>query len=173
MRIIKIIFFTLISIIALIFIIGLFLPKTFHAGSSVVIDKPVGEVYDFVRILRNQPQYDAWSRKDEKIQQNFEGFDGKVGSSYIWKSDVVGNGKQVLAKLEPNKKVEIDIYFFDDSEPNKTVFLLDEIGPNQTKVTWQIDGKTGYPMNILTYCFDMNKDFEEGVQNLKQVLEKQ
>lgn len=173
MKVLKIIFFTLLGCIAIVLVAGLIIPKTFHAESSVVINKPVTEVFEFVRVLRNQSQFDAWSKKDPKIQQNYSGFDGKVGSSYTWKSDKVGDGKQVITKIDPNKEIAIDISFYEDDEPNKTVFTFDSLSKNETKVTWKIDGEMPYPWNVMSVFYDMNKDFEEGVQNLKIILEQQ
>lgn len=42
-----------------------------------------------------------------------------------------------------------------------------------TIVKWGISGKTPYPFNIINLFMDMGNDFDEGLQNLKVVLEKQ
>lgn len=173
MKVVKIILGTMLSIVVLILIVGLVTPKEFHAGSEITINKPIKEVFDFVRVLRNQSQYDPWSKQDPKIQQNYSGFDGKVGSSYVWKSKKVGDGKQVITQITPNERIDIDIFFYDDDKANKTYFLFEKISEKETKVTWNIGGEMPYPWNVMGLFYDMNKDFKEGVEGLKFVLEKQ
>jgi len=48
------------------------------------------------------------------------------------------------------------------------------ITPNETKVTWGMKGKSKYPMNIMNLVIDklLGKDIDEGLVNLKTVLEK-
>jgi hypothetical protein len=47
---------------------------------------------------------------------------------------------------------------------------LKEISPNQTAVTWGITGKSPYPWNLMNLFMNMNKDFDQGLNNLKNVL---
>ena len=95
-----------------------------------------------------------------------------MGFTYTWKSKKVGDGKQVITHIEGGKRVEMDLYFNNAEEANKSFFEVDSLAPNQTKVTWQIDGKMPYPFNLVTLFYDMNKDFQKGLENLKQNLEK-
>lgn len=171
MKIIKYILYTILTLVVIVLVLGLIVPKTFHAGSQTVINRPIEEVFDYVKILENQKNYDAWSRKDEHIKQFYEGNPGTVGSQYRWESDKVGNGKQIITAIEPYNKIEIDIYFYDDDKPNKTVFEFQEIHSNQTQVKWYIDGEMPYPLNVMGLFFNMDDDFVSGLENLKNVLE--
>lgn len=171
MKIIKYILYTILTLVVIVLVLGLIVPKTFNAGSQTVINRPIEEVFDYVKILENQKNYDAWSRKDEHIKQFYEGNPGTVGSQYRWESDKVGNGKQIITAIEPYNKIEIDIYFYDDDKPNKTVFEFQEIHSNQTQVKWYIDGEMPYPLNVMGLFFNMDDDFVSGLENLKNVLE--
>lgn len=53
-----ILFYILISIVLLIGILALIAPKTYHVSRSILINKPVYEVFEYLRFLRNQ---DEWS----------------------------------------------------------------------------------------------------------------
>lgn len=49
------------------------------------------------------------------------------------------------------------------------------VGANQTEVKWGFDGEMRYPMNLMLLFMDFEKligeDFQEGLQNLKTILE--
>jgi hypothetical protein len=50
--------------------------------------------------------------------------------------------------------------------------LTEEVSSNQTKVIWGISGRTPYPWNLVSLFYDMGNDFEKGLLNLKNLLEK-
>ncbi len=173
MKIIKYVLLTLVGIVILALVVAAFLPKTFHAEGTTVINKPAQEVYDYVKYVKNQENYGVWFQMDKNMEKSFDGTDATVGFKYSWKSKEVGNGSQVISKLDNGKRVEFDLYFEDDPQPAKSFIKTDSIAPNQTKVRWVIDGKIPYPFNLMSLFYDMNKDFEQGTLNLKNVLEKQ
>ncbi|HUH25633.1 MAG TPA: SRPBCC family protein [Flavobacterium sp.] len=152
---------------------ALFVPKTFHAKRSTVINKPKQEVFEYVKLIKNQENYGVWFRMDPAIEKTYEGTDGTVGFVYTWKSKEVGNGKQVLTKIDEGNRIDMDLFFQDSNDAAKLYMTTESINDNQTKVTWVIDGKMPYPFNLMGVFYNMNKDFEQGVQNLKEVLEKE
>jgi len=172
MKFLKYTLFTLAGLIILLLVVALFVPKTFHAEGTTVINKPNAEVFDFVKYVKNQEQYGVWFRMDPNIEKSYEGTDGTVGFRYTWKSKEVGNGAQVITKIEEGKRIDMDLFFQDSKDPSKSFITTEAVTDNQTKVRWVIDGKMPYPFNLMSLCYDMNKDFEQGVLNLKEVLEK-
>lgn len=69
MKILKYILFIALGLIAAVLIVALIVPKTFHAGSTISINKPANEVFDYVVLLRNQGNYDNWSKQDPNIDK--------------------------------------------------------------------------------------------------------
>lgn len=172
MKFLKYLLITLLGLVAIILIVAAIAPKDFHAGSDIVINKPSQEVYDYVKLLKNQGNYDNWSRQDPNIERHYEGTDGTAGFTYTWKSKKVGDGKQVITKLEEGKRVDMDLYFNGSDDANRSFMELSPVDSSHTKVIWQIDGKMPYPFNVMGLFFDMNKDFDAGLSNLKSILEK-
>lgn len=173
MRILKKIAIVLLSFVGLILLIGLFVSKEFTGVGHVVVNKPHDLVYNYVSQLKNQHEYGVWFRMDPNIVLEYQGVDAQPGSTLIWKSKKVGDGKQVITSLIPNERVDIDVYLNGSNEPAKSFMSTERISDNQTKVTWSIKGEIPYPVNILTLFITMNKDFQQGVENLKINLEKQ
>lgn len=172
MKFLKYFLFFILALLAIILIVAAFLPKNFHAGSQIVINKPYLEVFDYIKQIKKQGAYDNWSKQDPEIQKEYTGTDATVGFTYTWKSKKVGDGKQVITKIDEGKRLEMDLFFSGSDQANKSYFQVDSIAPNQTKVTWGIDGTMPYPFNMMMICYDMNKDFDQGLQSLKGILEK-
>ena len=57
---------------------------------------------------------------------------------------------------------------------NQVYFTTEAAGENQTKVKWAMSGTTPFPMNIMMVFMkgSLEKDFEKGLANLKENLEK-
>lgn len=173
MKILKRILLGIVALIALILIVAAFAPKEFTGKSEIVIDKPQQEVYDYIKYLKNQDQYGTWNQMDPAMKKTYEGTDGTVGFAYAWDSEkfMVGKGKQVITKLN-GTQMESDLFFEGSSEPAKSVISTTQQNPNKTLVKWTVKGKSPYPMNIMNLFFKMDGEFEKGLQNLKNLVEK-
>lgn len=171
MKILKYLLFVIVGLIVFMLIIALFVSKSFHAGSQITINRPATEVFDYVSSLKNQGNYDAWSQMDPNIQKQYSGTDKTVGFTYEWKSKKVGDGKQVISRIDPGKRIEMDLFFNGSDKANKSFIEVVSVGEEQSLVMWEIDGSMPYPFNIMGLFFDMNKDFDQGLKNLKAILE--
>lgn len=76
---IKTILIIILVIIAIPFIIALFVKKEYKVEREVVIHKPVTEVFDYIKHLKNQDSYSKWAMIDLNIKKTFTGTDAKVG----------------------------------------------------------------------------------------------
>ncbi len=171
MSLLKKILLVLVGIAVLLLIVAAFLPKTFKAEASVVIHRPQQEVYDYVKYVKNQDHYGKWNLMDPEMKKSYEGSDGTVGFRYSWDSEKVGKGTQTIMRLTEGQEVltELDFGFGD---PASSHILVEAVSPSESKVTWGISGDSPWPMNIMSLFYDMSGDFEEGLTNLKNVLEK-
>lgn len=172
MKFIKYFLFTVLGLIAIILLVAAILPKDFHAGSQIVINQPSSLVFDYVKQIKKQGTYDSWSQQDPQIQKEYSGTDGTVGFTYTWSSKKVGDGKQIITKVEAGKRLEMDLFFNGSDQANKSFIQVDSLAPNQSEVHWEINGTMPYPFNLMSVFYDMNKDFEKGLKTLKGILEK-
>lgn len=152
------------------------LPKTFTVRREVTIDRPTQDVFDYLRNLRNQPDFSMWSQIDPRMEKTFRGTDGAVGSIYAWNSTEknVGIGELEVKALETNRRIELEIRFtkpFVSTDP--TVIELESIAPGRTRISQSYFGKIPFPMNAL--CMVVSKTIGDGMdtslQNLKRLLE--
>lgn len=178
MKIFKIILSGLLVLIVIVLITALFVRKEYIVTREVVIDRPIGSVFDFVKHIKNQDLYNKWVMTDPAMKKTFSGKDGTMGFRYDWDgNDEAGQGEQEITDLVENKKVEISIHFIRPFEGNATnTITTDEINDNKTKVVSLFQSKVAYPMNFMLLLVDidgvMGKDLELTLQNLKRHLEK-
>lgn len=173
MKILKRILLGILALVALILIVAAFAPKEFTGKSEIVINKPQQEVYNYIKFLKNQDHYGTWNKMDPEMKKSYEGTDGTVGFAYSWDSEkfMVGKGKQVITELN-GSEMKSDLFFADSDDAAKSVMSTTKQGENQTLVKWSVNGKSPYPWNIMNLFFNMDGEFEKGLQNLKTELEK-
>jgi uncharacterized protein YndB with AHSA1/START domain len=144
---------------------------------SITISKPRREVYDYLKLVRNQDHWSVWNMRDPGKKVETKGEDGTVGFTYAWdsKDKNVGAGTQEIKKVADNQSVECELRF---ERPMKNVAIskmtVSEASPTQTKVDWSFDGPVKFPMNLFSFVFKrmLGKDMQHGLDNLKGVLEK-
>ncbi|MBL7704630.1 MAG: SRPBCC family protein [Taibaiella sp.] len=172
MKILKWIGILLLGIIALALIVAAFAPKEFTSERSIVINKPRAVVFDYIKYIKNQDNYGKWQLMDPGMKKTYEGTDGTVGFRYSWDSKELDKGSQTITKIVEGERLETSLDF-GFGEPATSFMTTEDAGAGQTKVTWGISGKSPYPFNLMGLFYDMGKDFDTGLNNLKNVLEKQ
>jgi len=174
MKTLKKILIVLLIIIAIPLIVALFVPKTFTAEGQVVINKPIHEVFDYIKYVKNQDNFGVWQLSDPNMTTTEEGEDGTVGFKYSWDSEKLGKGAQVITNIVEGERMESDMFFLDfDDNPSKAYISVEEQAPGQTLVKWGISGETPYPWNLMSLLHNMDNDFNEGLAKLKEILESQ
>jgi hypothetical protein len=171
MKFIKKVLVFLIVLVLLGLLIALFVPKSYDVERSVVIQKDVQEVFDFVKYVKNQDLYGVWQLSDPDMKTTATGEDGTPGFKYEWDSKKLGKGSQSIVAVAAPDSI-ITALDFGFGNPAKSVIKTESVGENSTKVTWGMYGKTPYPLNFVHLFYDSGKDFEAGLANLKRILEK-
>lgn len=180
MKILKKILLGIVGIIVLLLIIAVFVKKEYAVEREVTINKPKQEVFDYVKMVKNQDNYSVWNQKDPNSKKSATGTDGTVGFIYAWDSDNkdVGKGEQEIKKISEGERVDFELRFERPFKATDNAYMTTEdAGENQTKVRWGFNGKMPYPMNLFLLFMDMDKmlggDLQSGLDNLKTILEKQ
>ncbi|HAH23674.1 MAG TPA: polyketide cyclase [Prolixibacteraceae bacterium] len=178
MKALKIIGLTLVGIIVLALIIGLFVNGNYAVEREVTINKSKQVVFDYVKYLKNQNNFSVWAKADPNMKKVFTGEDGAVGCVSSWDSKVkdVGKGEQKIIKIADGERIDYELHFIEPFESTDYAYMTTEaVTDNQTKVKWGFNGKMKYPMNLMMLCMNMEKmlapDLEKGLGNLKSILE--
>lgn len=174
MRILKKILIVLLIIIAIPLVVALFVPKESASEGQVIINQPKEVVFDYIKYVKNQDNFGKWQLSDPNIKTTSEGEDGTVGFKYSWESEKLGKGAQEIVGIIDGERLDTHMFFYDfDETPNPSYFTVEEKGTDQTLVKWGISWKSKYPFNLMNLFINMDKDFNEGLNNLKEILENQ
>jgi hypothetical protein len=178
MKILKVILIGVVGIIAFLLIIALFTKKDYGVIREVVINKPKSEVFEYVKLLKNQDNFSVWAHKDPLMKKYYRGTDGTVGFVSGWESNQkdVGKGEQEIKKIAQGERIDYELRFIEPFASTDFAYIaFDSIAEAQTKVIWGFSGTMKYPMNLFLLTMDMEgmlgKDFQAGMNNLKAVLE--
>ncbi|WP_026951452.1 SRPBCC family protein [Algoriphagus mannitolivorans] len=178
MKILKITGLILLLAIVGLLLYGLFIPNEYQVLEKITINRPIEEVYDFTKLLKNQDQYSKWQLMDPDMEHYYEGEDGTVGFVSGWKSanPDVGHGEQEILAIQEMERIDYELRFFEPFEgKDKAYMTFNSLGANQTEVGWGFEGKMAYPMNLMIPMMGMEQmiadDFRVGLENLKKLLE--
>ncbi len=176
MKIVKRIVIILLCIIALPFLIALFIPNKYVVSVTETINQPVDAVHNYVRMLKNQKDYSVWVMADPNLEPEIVGTDGTVGAIQKWNSQVedVGEGEQEITVLTP-ERIEVDLRFKRPWEGHaKAANIFKPVSEKQCTVTSEFYSEASYPFNLPAYLFGRKfiEDAEKkNLANIKRILE--
>jgi uncharacterized protein YndB with AHSA1/START domain len=178
MKILKKVLLAILIIVAIPFVIALFVKNDYAIEREVVISKPKQEVFDYVKFLKNQDNFSKWASMDSNMEKSFRGIDGTVGFVSAWASedDDVGVGEQEIKSITEGERIEYELRFIKPFEATDQAYMTTEsVSENETLVKWGFTGRMNYPMNLMLLFMDFEEmigdDLQTGLLNLKNILE--
>lgn len=177
-KVLKIIGVILAVVIGLPLVIALFTAKEYSVEREVTIFKNKAEVFNYVKLLRNQNNYSKWAAMDPDMKKEFRGTDGTVGFVSAWNSQNpdVGKGEQEIVAIREGENIDYELRFLEPFESTSQAYMSTaSAGDNATLVKWGFKGNMAYPMNFMLLVMDMEgmlgADLQTGLDNLKRILE--
>jgi hypothetical protein len=167
----------IVAIIAVILVVALVAPKEYAVEREVVINCPKEQVFEHVKFLQLQDEWSVWGDLDPNAVYTYTGVDGTVGFISAWEGNKdVGKGEQEIIKIVEGERVDFELRFVEPFESKADVYITTEnLSENQTLVKWGMSGKMPFPTNLFLLVMNMDKsigkDFEQGLENLKLILE--
>lgn len=150
--------------------------KEIFITRSITINRSPQEVFDYLKLLKNQEHFSVWNMADPNKNTKETGTDGTEGFIYEWDSKLknVGAGSQQISKIEDGKSIESKLIFIRPMKNTGTSkFIVERNGDQQTTVFWEFRGPTKFPMSLLKSLFEkmLGKDIQASLEHLKKNLE--
>lgn len=175
MKFLKIFGIIVVSLIALFFIIGLFLPKTYSVNRSAVINAPDSVLFTNVSDFNQFLTWAPWAKMDPDAKIDVTGAPSQPGHFYSWAGEETGKGNMKIAQVAPFSSVDFILTFTEPfNSVANTAFTFEPV-TGGTKVTWTMSGESGSTVEKWMYLnMDgmLGKDFESGLINLAELSEK-
>jgi hypothetical protein len=166
----------IIGIIALVLIIAFFMKKEHYVKCEIIIDAPRQKVFDYIKLLKNQDEFNKHAMAAPDRKREFKGTDGTVGYIYAWSGDKnAGVGEKEIKNIIEGKKIEMEIRFLKPMTATASIIMETEsLSDNQTKVTWSNAGTLKNPINLFIPMMEKSvaKDMVSSLSTLKNILEK-
>lgn len=177
MSVLLTILIVLAGIVLLFLLFAALVKKDFVIERSIHINAPKQEVFEFLKLIRNQEKYSVWVMKDPNIRIVYTGVDGQPGFISSWTSDDknVGVGAQEIKKLTEGENIEVEIRFEKPFKATNYAFTsVSSAADGQTRVINRFYGKQKYPMNVMNLMLGklVGKDMQQNLTNMKALLEK-
>jgi hypothetical protein len=176
MNIIITILLVLAGIIALLLIIALFMKREHYVKREIIINAPRQKVFDYLKLLKNQDEFNKHAMTGPDRKREFKGTDGTVGYIYAWSGNKnAGEGEKEIKNIVDGKRIETEIRFVKPMTATASIIMETEsLSDNQTKVIWSNAGTLKYPINIMIPMMKKHvvKDMDSSLSTLKNILEK-
>lgn len=177
MKIIRGVALVLAGVMILALIAAAFMPETLRVERSIVINRPVDEVFDQVADLSNWLAWNPWSELDPEAVNEISTPSRGRGAQWNWEGDKIGKGHLVQEEIEEDKMVRFTLAFEEPMQSTGTdLWQFDTLDSNTTRVTWVDEMALDYPVGRLSALFigpAMEEQFDKGLMNLKRLLESQ
>ncbi|MEP7373216.1 MAG: SRPBCC family protein [Chitinophagaceae bacterium] len=169
------------GIIALLLVIGLFMRKQHYVKREIVINAPRQKVFDYVKLLKNQDEFNKHAMAGPDRKKEFRGTDGTVGYVYAWSgSKNAGEGEKEIMNIIEGKRIDMEIRFVKPMKASAIITIETESlsdpdsYQDQTKLSWSNTGTLKYPVNIMIPMMEKHvvKDMDSSLSTLKNILEK-
>jgi uncharacterized protein YndB with AHSA1/START domain len=105
--------YTIASAIGFALLAALVVKKEYTVERKIIINQPRQKVFDFLKFLKNQDQYNKWWQADPNAKTEYKGIDGTVGFMAAWDSadKKVGKGEEEIKSIKEGERVDYEIRF--------------------------------------------------------------
>jgi len=157
-------------------IVGYFLPSSFSVSKTVNISAPSAYIHDYVGDLNKWQTWTPWKGDDPEIDITLGDRTTGIGASQSW-TDKHGGGSLTFTSWSPEKGIEYNLFFEGGKYQSKSAIKYDTSSQTRTRVHWTLDGDMGMPIIggyfALFMKFSIGNMFQDGLQQLKSIVEKE
>jgi polyketide cyclase/dehydrase/lipid transport protein len=175
MKVFKRVLLGLVTIVAILAVISLFLPKDVAVERSITMRGGASDVFPYVNNLKKFQEWSPWAVFEPDLELTFSGPEDGVGAKAAWDSDNpnVGTGSQEIIESRQDEYVKVALDFGDEGEGMSYFRILSE--ENRTRVVWGFQIDVGY--NPIARYMGLMMDtwigniYQDGLERLKLLIE--
>lgn len=151
-------------------------PKNMNTTRTANMAASPAQVYNMYNNLEKWGDWSPWQLKDTSMVMTYGDKREGIGASYKWTSDASGAGSMEIIESVKNQTMKAKMYF-EDYDATSFAELNAVPSGNNTVVTWNMEDKEDLPflvrggMLITGQKGSLESDFDEGLNNLKKIVE--
>ncbi|MEZ4448200.1 MAG: SRPBCC family protein [Nannocystaceae bacterium] len=174
MKILKRILIGLVALVALLLVVGLFLPSKWRVERTIAIGATPEAIAPLLATPRRWADWAAWNNQmDPTLVTTYGGPETGVGASMTWKGESMGHGTMTITSVAPTV-ITYDLVLEENQTPAHGTFSLSVEG-DKTMVTWLDEGDMGMfiPGRYFRPLLEkmLGEHFELGLKKLQPLAE--
>jgi uncharacterized protein YndB with AHSA1/START domain len=165
--------------IAIVLILASAKPDTFSVQRAAVVRAPAEEIFPLISNFHQWAKWSPWENKDPAMKRTYSGSECGKGAVYAWDGNKnVGSGRMEILDASSPSKIVIKLDFFKPFEGHNTAefTIQPERDAATTNITWVMHGPAPFMSKVMQVFMNLDKmidkDFEAGLANLKELTEK-
>lgn len=150
----------------------------FQLERSIVVSKPISEVFVTLADFNNWPTWSPWIIQEPNCQVTTTGEPTSLGHQQAWQGERIGSGRIELIEKQENKKLSYDLFFLAPwKSHSSTQFELDPLSSQQgkarTKIRWSMQGSLPFFLFFMKKMMTIfiGSDYERGLNMFKEYIE--
>jgi hypothetical protein len=168
-------FLGLLAVVAVLALVGLFLPSSAHLERSITIEVPPATVFGLLNGFEWAHEWSPWRSFDPDARYALEGPAAGVGARVTWVSDHprLGSGSEQITQSHPDSLVTSTLDLGGTVAAASSFSL--EAAPGGTRLTWRLETDLGD--NLVARYFGLGfdrmlgPDCERGLASLRELAE--
>lgn len=151
-------------------------PNEFRWVRSAQMNAAPARILPEITDFHRWEAWSPWDKIDPAMTRTYSGAASGVGAIYEWQGNKkVGRGRMEVLESTPTQ-VTIKLDFFEPYEAHNMCEFSAEAKDGGTRLTWAMHGPTPFMSKVMQVFMNLEKmvgkDFENGLANLKAVVEK-
>jgi len=151
-------------------------PDTFRIERSTRIQAPPEAIFGYMADFHRLPAWLPYEQKDPDMERRYSGAPEGAGAVYDFAGDSqVGSGRMKIIELTPPTRVRMSLEMHKPMHAHNLIEFGLRPDGGATVVSWSMEGRKPFIAKLLGVFIDMDrmigKDFEQGLANLKAVVE--
>lgn len=179
-KILKITGIIIASLAFLVMVPPIFMASSYTASSSIVINSTQYNVFGHFADLRKWEKWSPWKVKDTTTKYIYSKNTYGAGSTMEWdsKNEELGTGKLTTVQFKKFHHIHYKLEFIKPFQSKSTGdFIVEKLNSKQVKATWTDKGNLKWPFTrwfntFMNFKKMIEKDFSQGLENLKVLAEK-
>lgn len=160
------------TLVALFFVVGYFLPKSYVVSRSILVEADSEQVHTLVGDLARWPEWTPWAELDPSIRTTVGSRSRGVGASQSWSGES-GSGELTFTRSDPESGVVYD-FSVNEGRYEAVGAIRYSAEAGGTQVSWEMSGGAGGILGrYLSLMMDdlLGPSFEKGLNKLKSLVE--
>ncbi len=148
------------------------LDSKYAVERTTVINAEPETVYATVSDFTTWSEWSKWHKQDPEMKITYGEKSAGEGATYSWDGEISKKGTQSITAAVPNESLTTHIVFEGMGESDG-YWKFEPTEDGQTQVTWGFTGEFPFFFRVFGKGMDasVGKDFEEGLANLKALVE--